>query len=155
MQEIMKEYDERNSAYEAYIISGVYAILGYLYRNGVLADAASYYDTHALQKLLPVLEYIDENYDRDLTLEMISGRFGLNASYFSRMFKKVVGSGFTEYLNFVRICKSEKLLKNTDMCILDIALEVGFSSVSYFNRVFKKIKNCTPTVYRNARYFEM
>jgi len=155
MRGIMREYDERRNAYEAFIISGVYSILGHLYREGILADAASYYDVHALQKLLPILEYIDENYGKDLTLDHISGQFGLNASYFSRMFKKVIGSAYTEYLNFVRICKSEKLIKSTDMSILDIALEVGFSSVSYYNRVFKKIKNCTPTVYRNARYLEM
>jgi len=155
MQNIMTEYDERGNAYEAFIISGVYSILGYLYRSGILADSASYYNTHALQKLLPVLEYIDQNYGRDITLDQISGEFGLNPSYFSRMFKKSVGSGFTEYLNFIRVCKSEKLLKSTDMSILGIALEVGFSSVSYFNRIFKKIKNCTPTVYRNARYLEI
>lgn len=155
MRNIRDEYDDRNDAYEAFIISGVYSILGHLYRKGVLADMTSFYDTHDLQKLLPVLEYIDDNYGKDLTLDQISSEFGLNPSYFSRMFKKAIGSGFTEYLNFVRICKSEKLLKNTDMSILNIALEVGFSSVSYFNRIFKKIKNCTPTVYRNARYLRM
>jgi len=155
MREVMSEYDERKRAYDAYIISGVYSILGNLYRNGVLVDAASYYDSYSLQKMLPVLEYINDNYAKDLTLEVISDRFGLNPSYFSRMFKKCIGSGYTEYLNFVRICKSEKLLNNSEMSVLDVALEVGFSSVSYFNRIFKKIKNCTPTVYKNARYYKM
>jgi len=132
------------------VLAGVYGILAFLYRERILIDASSYYDAGALMKLLPVLEYIDENYNKDLTLDVISSHFGLNPSYFSRMFKKAVGSVYTEYLNFVRICKAEKLLKETDMGILDVALEVGFSSVSYFNRVFKRVRNCTPTTYKNA-----
>lgn len=155
MKGIMKEYDERKEAYEAFIISGVYSILGFLYRKNILVAASSYFDSHSIQKLLPVLEYINENYNKDLTLDTVSGEFGLNPSYFSRMFKRTVGIGYTEYLNYVRIIRSEKLLRSTDMSVLDIALEVGFSSVSYFNRVFKKIKNCTPSVYKSASYSEM
>jgi len=150
IEKIMKEYSKKDTAYQVYVLAGVYGILAFLYRERILIDASSYYDAGALMKLLPVLEYIDENYNKDLTLDVISSHFGLNPSYFSRMFKKAVGSVYTEYLNFVRICKAEKLLKETDMGILDVALEVGFSSVSYFNRVFKRVRNCTPTTYKNA-----
>ena len=155
MRGIMKEFNERKEAYEAFIISGVYSILGFLYRNDIIVDAAAYFDAHSIQRLLPILEYINDNYNKNLTLDTVSSEFGLNPSYFSRMFKKAVGIGYTEYLNFVRVCRAEKLLRSTDMSVLDIALEVGFSSVSYFNRVFKKIKNCTPSVYKNANYSEM
>ena len=155
MRGIMKEYNERKNAYETFIISAVYSILGFLYRNDIIVDAAAYIDAHSIQKLLPILEYINENYNKALTLDTVSSEFGLNPSYFSRMFKKAVGSGYTEYLNFVRVSRAEKLLRSTDMNVLDIALEVGFSSVSYFNRVFKKIKNCTPSVYKSASYSEM
>ena len=155
MLRMMKEYSEKNKAYEIYILAQVYSILAFLYRNNLIVDAAEYYDMHALQKILPVLEYVDENYNKDLSLEVISSHFGLNPSYFSRMFKKAIGSAYTEYLNFVRVCKAEKLLKDTDMSILAVALEVGFSSVSYFNRVFKNTKNCTPTTYKKAMYQKM
>ena len=76
----------------------------------------------------------------------------LNPSYFCRIFKRASGSGFIDYLNFVRICKSEKLLAAGTKSILDVSYDVGFSSVSYFNRIFKKYKNCTPTEYRRAQY---
>ncbi|MBQ7365330.1 MAG: helix-turn-helix transcriptional regulator, partial [Clostridia bacterium] len=52
----------------------------------------------------------------------------------------------------VRICKSEKLLAKSQKTILEVAYDVGFSSVSYFNRIFKRYKNCTPTEYRRAQY---
>ena len=154
MRGIMKEFNERKEAYEAFIISDVYSILGFLYRNDIIVNAAAYFDAHSVQRLLPILEYVNENYNKDLTLEAVSSEFGLNPSYFSRMFKKAVGSSYTEYLNFVRVCRAEKLLRSTNMSVLNIALEVGFSSVSYFNRVFKKIKDCTPSVYKNANYSE-
>lgn len=150
MKKIMSEYSNKESAYEVYVLACVYNILAFLYREKVLVDAGAYYDTRALAKLMPILEYVDENYNKDLTLESVSSHFGLNPSYFSRMFKKALGSAYTEYLNFVRICKAEKLLKDTDMSVLEVAMETGFSSVTYFNRVFKKIRNCSPTTYKKA-----
>ncbi len=150
MEKIIEEYTLQKDAYEFYILAGVYSILAYLYRAKIIVDAGVYYDTRAITKILPVLEYIDENYNKDLSLESVAGQFGLNPSYFSRMFKSAVGNAYTEYLSFVRICKAEKLLKESSLSILEISMEVGFSSVSYFNRVFKKTRNCTPTTYKEA-----
>lgn len=152
---IMEEYSTKQDAYEVYVLGGVYNILAFLFRRKILVDASTYYNTGAIQKLMPILEYVNENYNKDLTLDAISAKFGFNSSYFSRMFKKALGSGYTDYLCFVRICKAEKLLRETDMSVIDVALEVGFSSVSYFNRVFKKHKNCTPTLYKKAMYQKM
>lgn len=155
IKHIMKEYSAKESAFEVYILGEVYGILAFLFRRRILVDASTYYNTKAVQKLIPVLEYVNENYSKDITLDEISTRFGFNPSYFSRMFKKALGSGYSDYLAFVRICKAEKLLRDTDMSIIDVSLEVGFSSVSYFNKVFKKHKNCTPTLYKKAMYNKM
>ena len=77
---------------------------------------------------------------------------GFDRSYFCRIFKSAIGATFTEYLNFVRICKAEKKLATTSESILEISAEVGFSSVSYFNKIFKKYKNCSPSAYRSTAY---
>lgn len=58
-----------------------------------------------------------------------------------------IGNTFTEYLNFVRICKAEHMLRSGSS-ISDAAYVVGFSSLSYFNRVFKKYKFCSPSDYK-------
>ncbi|MBQ5771723.1 MAG: helix-turn-helix domain-containing protein, partial [Clostridia bacterium] len=52
----------------------------------------------------------------------------------------------------VRIYNAEKLLDRTDKPILDISMEVGFSTVSYFNRTFRRFKSCSPSKYRRAQY---
>lgn len=149
------EYTEKKEGAGKFILSHLYYLMGWLERKGYLS-AQSPFDEQAIQKLAPVLEYIDQNYGKqELSLETVSHVLGLNPAYFCRTFKRATGHGFTEYLNNVRIAKSEALLRDTSLSILDISLEVGFSSVSYFNRVFKKIKNCTPSVYRSAQYSAM
>ena len=119
---------------------------------GALSETGNVYDENKTEKILPVLSYVNENYNENISLEKASAMLGFEQSYFCRIFKAATGATFTEYLNFVRICKAEKLLAKTSLCILDIALEVGFSSVSYFIRVFKKYKNCSPSHYRRAKY---
>jgi AraC-like DNA-binding protein len=105
-----------------------------------------------VQKIVPALEYVNKSYAENVTLDTTSAMLGFDPSYFCRMFKSATGATFTEYLNFVRICKAEKLLSRTQKSILDISEEVGFSSLSYFNRVFKKYRNCSPRSYRLAEY---
>ncbi|MCI6995217.1 MAG: AraC family transcriptional regulator [Eubacterium sp.] len=56
---------------------------------------------------------------------------------------------FYEYLNQKRVAKAEELLITTDQSVTEIAMNSGFSSISSFNRTFKSLKGCSPTVYRN------
>ena len=68
--------------------------------------------------------------------------------YFCKMLKKVTGINFTDYLSRVRIEKSKNLLLNPNLRVSEIAFEVGFQSLTHFNRVFKKILGQSPTEYR-------
>ena len=85
-------------------------------------------------------------------LSEVSTLLGFNESYFCRIFKLATTTTFTEYLNFVRVCKAEKLLVTTQDSILDISLAVGIGSLSYFNRIFKKYHNCSPSFFRTVQY---
>lgn len=93
--------------------------------------------------------YMTQNYSKPLTLEETARQVHLTPSYFSSLFKKVCGSSFKEYLNYIRIEASKNLLANTDYAIIDIAVAVGFEEQSYFTRVFKKYTGLTPKQYRN------
>ena len=146
------EEAEKREAYEVFMRSYILRILGLLYRDGVLTDAERVYNTREVQKILPILSYINTNYAENITLEEASELLSFDQSYFCRIFKIATGATFTEYLNFVRICKAEKMLSRTKESILEISEAVGFSSVSYFNRIFKKYRNCSPRLYRTAKY---
>ena len=95
------------------------------------------------------LNFFDIRGDMMINEQMTLGEIGellnLNESYFCRLFKKATGSTFTEYLNFVRICKAEHMIKN-GASISESAYGVGFSSLSYFNRVFVRFFGENPSV---------
>ncbi|NDA68040.1 MAG: AraC family transcriptional regulator, partial [Verrucomicrobia bacterium] len=64
------------------------------------------------------------------------------------MFKKSTGINFTDYLSRIRIEKAKNLLLNPNLRISEIAYEVGFQSLTHFNRIFKKLAGQSPTLYR-------
>ena len=102
-----------------------------------------------MDKLNTVFEYLDEYFAEDLTLEKVASVAGFSKFHFSRLFKQCSGYNFYEYLCFRRIKSAETLLLKPGISITEVALQSGFSSLSTFNRTFKKHKNCTPSEYRN------
>lgn len=92
--------------------------------------------------------YIEDHQTEELSLAQVAKAVGMSTYYFCKMFKKVAGLNFTEYVSRVRIEKSKNLLLNPNLRISEIAYEVGFQSLTHFNRVFKKVLNQSPTDYR-------
>lgn len=93
-------------------------------------------------------EYIDTNYNRELSLSDVAGYVFLSESYFAHTFKDEFGISPKRYLLNVRIGAAKDLLANTDQKINDIAKEIGFSSQQRFNDIFKKYENMTPLHFR-------
>ena len=93
-------------------------------------------------------EYIHEHQTEELSLGQVAKAVNTSTFYFCKMFKKVTGINFTDYLSRVRIEKSKNLLLNPNLRVSEIAFEVGFQSLTHFNRVFKKILGQSPTEYR-------
>jgi AraC-like DNA-binding protein/ligand-binding sensor protein len=93
-------------------------------------------------------EYILEHQTEILSLGQVAKAVNTSTFYFCKMFKKVTGINFTDYLSRVRIEKSKNLLLNRNLRVSEIAFEVGFQSLTHFNRVFKKIVAQSPTEYR-------
>ena len=95
------------------------------------------------------VNYINEYYSKELTLNEIANVVNLNPAYFSSLFNNVVNVTFSNYLMCLRIYKAKILLKETNDKIYQIAEEVGYKNSYYFNRIFKKIVGITPLEYRN------
>lgn len=90
------------------------------------------------------IDYIHKNYKQHISLQDISNYVFLSHEYFSRLFKEEVGENFSSYLTNYRMKKAEILIKNTDMKISQIAIEVGYTNASYFSRSYKKFKGISP-----------
>ena len=94
------------------------------------------------------VEYIKRNYAQRLTLKEIADYLFISQSYFCRIFKEGTGQTLGEYIAYIRIEESKKLLADKKVDIIDIPEMVGFESQSYFTRVFKKKTGTTPARYR-------
>lgn len=92
--------------------------------------------------------YIEEHQTEDLSLRQVAKAVNMSSFYFCKTFRKSAGISFTNYVTRVRIEKSKNLLLNPNLRVNEIAYDVGFQSLTHFNRVFKKIINQSPTAYR-------
>ena len=92
--------------------------------------------------------YIEEKQGEDLSLGEVAKAVNTSTFYFCKMFKKATGLHFTEYVSRVRIEKAKNLLLNPNLRVSEVAFEIGFQSLTHFNRVFKKIVGQSPTEYR-------
>lgn len=99
-------------------------------------------------RLNVVFDYLDAHFMEDITLEKVADVAGFSKFHFSRLFKQCSGYNFYDYLCYRRIKSAEDLLLKPDTSVTEIALQSGFSSLSTFNRTFKRIKGCTPSEYR-------
>lgn len=99
--------------------------------------------------LVQICQFIDENFDANLSLGSISNDFFLSSSYLSSLFKKGTGITITHYIESVRMEQAKQLLQNYALSINDIALSVGYSDPNYFGKVFKKHILLTPTQFRS------
>src|ERR1043166_6795005 len=93
-------------------------------------------------------EFIRQNQAENLSLGQVAKAVNTSSFYFCKLFKKTTGLNFTNYVSRVRIEKAKNLLLNPNLRISEIAFEVGFQSLTHFNRVFKKIIGQAPTEYR-------
>lgn len=99
--------------------------------------------------LLCAKEYIDANYNKNITLTDVSSYIFFSESYFAHSFKQEFAISPKSYLLKVRVEAAKELLENTDMKIGDVALSAGFSGQQRFNDTFKKLEGMTPLKYRH------
>ncbi len=97
-----------------------------------------------------VLRYIDEHLAEEIRLTDLSQMVFLNPNYFIRCFKSRIGMSPMEYILMTRVNRAKHYLQTTAKPIKDISAICGFSTVYYFDRVFKRYTGITPTIYRNA-----
>ncbi len=102
------------------------------------------------RRIEKICNYIEQNYNQNITLDDIAELANMSTSAVSHFFKKRTSRTFSNYLTDIRIGHAARLLIETTRSINDIAFDCGFGNISNFNRVFKRYKNTTPREYRSA-----
>ena len=92
--------------------------------------------------------YLNDHYREDITLDDLAEKFYISRSYLTRIVKETTGITVVQYLTVVRIRQAARLLRETDSPITEIADLCGFGNVTYFEKVFNRIRGMTPRQYR-------
>lgn len=149
MRRLVSEIKEEPAGYELF---PPYAL------TGLLLTAARYIEQHdpaPIQHATPmhakiseVIRYINAHFAEPLRLGGLAEHFFISPYYMSRMFKDVTGFTFSDYVILTRIKEAQRLLRESDSSITEIAAAVGFDNFSHFGKTFKKITRDSPRGYR-------
>lgn len=120
--------------------------------NGESLTNQNYFTINQLneKRINKVCHYIQMHYQEEISLKKMAELLHFSESNFCKFFKKHTGKTFSEYLNCIRIDAVCTDLLHTDLSISEISILNGFENLTYFNRVFKKMKNMTPKEFRKS-----
>jgi AraC-like DNA-binding protein len=146
-QRLQTEAREKRPGYETMTRLAFIELLMLLYRSradtgGIPAAGAGRF------RIEDAVAFVENRYSEELSLPGIAEHFGLNASYFSRLFARHTGMPLFSFVNRLRIQKSCVLLKRSGLSILEIAFSVGYNNLSHFNRYFRRVMGESPREYR-------
>jgi YesN/AraC family two-component response regulator len=152
------DYDTVIEASDQYIrrielVNG-YASISSLLRQMFMDYTQRIARSNSLIKTTSIVKKIDKEISsylyKKITPTVISRNLGINCSYLCRLFKAETGKTISTYINEVKINASKYLLKSTDLPVVEISEDLGYSSENYFYKVFKEITSMTPVEYRNS-----
>ncbi len=108
------------------------------------------YDESIPDRIKDVAKYMEQNLHQSLTVGQIARKFSLSESGLKKMFSKDVGCGVTDFFNNMKIEKAKEYIRENEKNFTQIAEELGFGSIHYFSRLFKKKTGMTLTEYRSS-----
>ena len=149
-EKMYREYNLKEEGYieilRAYVIELLITVFRLFRKNTSLGDGIK---TQRQEIVHKVMNYMKENYSEDLRLEDLATIAFLSPNYFSRLFKECTSMTISEYIQKIRIEEACKMLKQTHKKVIDVAHDIGYKDIKYFNSIFKKITGKTPKEYRN------
>ncbi|WP_058302497.1 AraC family transcriptional regulator [Gorillibacterium timonense] len=148
LHELLDEAKHRTEQYEMIVTGLAYQLCGTILRFARCEPADLKRDKRrmmSMRVMQGVLDYLDSHYAEVITLEDAARQANMSLFHFSRFFKSITGMSFTSYLNNIRLNKAEELILSTNLSMLEIALESGFTNVRTFNRVFRQLRGRTPS----------
>lgn len=154
MEGIKEEYFSEEPLRDAAICSKLLQMLvlvrrEYTKRDDRFVEIKPNKQQEYVEKFIFICDYINQHCTENLSLDDVSDIAGFSKYHFSRLFKEFTGTSYYKYLNVRRISYAEKLLLDPEINVTEAAVRSGYNSISAFMRMFKIVKNCTPTEFRN------
>ncbi|MBU5437842.1 helix-turn-helix domain-containing protein [Tissierella sp. MSJ-40] len=153
LAKIVWELNKKREGYQLIIGAEAHLLAAFLVNNfdhTFIEDEKSVSMNKDIVRLQSIINYINRNMERRITLQEIADNEQLSVYYLSHFIKKNMGMSFQEYLNNIRLDKTVNLLLNSDKTITEISYESGFASTKSLNKLFKDVYDCSPSEYRKA-----
>ena len=153
MVHMSQEYEKQNPVCEFEILSSLLHLLVLLVREitvfpPCLSHEGNSHHQDYGYRFRDVLKYMAGAYTGQVSLAQAASIAGFSKFHFSRLFKRIMGISFGDYLTGLRLSHAKLLLLDSSLTITQIALQSGFPSPSSFNRMFKQVNHCTPTEFK-------
>lgn len=150
LNKMIYECEKEEPYHGSYVRALLNELLILLHRISLLSQPEdTNEDEHPMHyRVSEIAQYINLNYANKITLKQIAEQFYISPSYLSRIFKKLTGFHFSEYVQVVRIREAQKRLINSTDSVQFIAEQTGFEHISHFNKTFKKLSGTNPLRYR-------
>lgn len=149
-------FEKKENLYELEIKISLLRYYLALFQNGYVVkisnkEKSKYKSENAICN---AIDYINQNFNRSLTVDEIAEYVGISSSHFMKLFREYTHTTCISYINKCRLTKAVELLETTRFNILDVAISVGYNNISLFNRDFKKIYGTTPKEVRKTARIE-
>lgn len=150
MKDEMLYIAEHHDASPFHLMGHLYLFIDYLSRSSSsqMTTSGRVRDFYIKE----ALNYIEQNFQNDISVENIASFCGLNRTYFGRIFKETVGKSPQQFLLSYRMAKAAELLKLTQLSISDIGNAVGYPNQLHFSRAFKNVYGVSPREWRNKNH---
>lgn len=148
---IFDAMETQKDGYEMIVFGELYHFFGVVFREHLYYSDSlqNRRDYKKIMQLKTVLDFIETNYSCPLTLEQLSDSVHMSPKYFCRFFSSMTHRTPMNYLNYYRMERASYLLATTDISVTEAAYACGFNDLSYFIKIYKKYKGCTPGKLKN------
>ena len=150
IDDIFEAFETRENGFEMTVIGQFYHFFGIVFGEHYYLESVDRHrrDCRRVIQLKQVVDFIEKNYSRQLTLEELAGAVSMSPRYFCRFFSEMTHQTPMDYVNRQRIEQASIELTTTGKSVTEIAFDSGFNDLSYFIRIFRKYKGVSPGKYR-------
>ena len=151
IEKMNKELDVKHAFYQQtlknYLLDILLVLLRY-HGKTRKGDGKTLRENHGIERLSSVFTYIQDNYDKQISLLQLSKIACMSPNSLCRFFKKATGTTAFNYISRIRVDQAKRLLIESNLTITQIAFKVGIEDHSYFDRIFRRFTNMSPKIFR-------
>ncbi len=136
--------------YELEVYGLLFRLFALLYKNGYVISASDLPHSRQAKTVTQILNWVEENFTEDISLERIATLTGLSEKYICRIFKEYTSKTLVNYINELRVENAAFEMKVKNKSVTQAAFDSGFNDLSYFCKIFKRFRGITPKEFKKG-----